>query len=508
MLNEDEGRSIADQDGGALPPDNSNPAYDSSAAGVNNVNNAPSQQPKAPDTDMRGKAPNPNVYYEPWQEPIYRQAPGQQPYSPGLHGGNYNTQQHPPVYPQPVKAKKTGAPWLVKAVCLVLICAVVSAGATYGVIRVTGADGKNQVILGGSNSAPAVNETSAPASAADTTAGFEASLTTTGQVMSAEDIYTMATTQVVGINSEAKTNVWGQTTSSPVSGSGFIISADGYIVTNYHVIQYAVEQGSPLTVIAYDEQSYPAKVIGYEQDNDLAVIKVDTTNLNAATFGTNKTMKVGDQVYAVGNPLGELTYTMTSGIVSALDRTIAEEDGSSINMFQIDAAVNPGNSGGPVYNDKGEVIGIVSAKYSSTGIEGLGFAIPIDDANSILTQLITSGHVTGKPSMGVTVSTVTSAAIEYYDMVEGAYVETVKPGSAADKAGLKVGDIITKMGDTDVTSVETLKAALKSYKAGDSASMAINRQGEEQTLTITLDEMGVTATASQGQPTTGDRSSS
>ena len=516
MVNEDEGRGAAENESGASPADNQNAVYHSSGspAGVDPGKNAAPQQPQTNGGDMRGKALNPNAYYEPWQEPVYRQAPGQAPYSPGLHSGAYTYQQKPPIYAQqpvrpPVKEKKSGVPWLVKAVCLVLVCAVVSAGATFGVIRLTGADRRNEVILGGgsSASAPSAEYTPIPTSA-PSPAGLEANLTTTGQTMSAEDIYAMATSQVVGVNSQAKTNIWGQTTTSPVSGSGFIISADGYIVTNYHVIQYAVEQASPLTVMTYDEQSYPAKVIGYDSDNDLAVIKIDATGLNAAAFGSNTTMKVGDTVYAVGNPLGELTYTMTSGIVSALDRTITAGDGTSINMFQIDAAVNPGNSGGPVYNGRGEVIGIVSAKYSSSGIEGLGFAIPIDDAGSIITQLITNGRVTGKPSMGVTVSTVTNAAIEYYNIVEGAYVETVKPGSAADRAGIKVSDIVTKLGDVSVTSVEDLKAALKSYKAGDTAAITINRQGEELTLSITFDEMGVTATASEGQPSVGDRSAS
>ena len=185
-------------------------------------------------------------------------------------------------------------------------------------------------------------------------------------------------------------------------------------------------------------------------------------------------MKVGDQIYAVGNPLGELTYTMTSGIVSALNRAIQEQDGSSVNMFQIDAAVNSGNSGGPVYNNRGEVIGIVTAKYASTGVEGLGFAIPIDEANAIVTQLISTGRVTGKPWLGITVQTVSNAAAQYYKMVEGAYVYTVSAGACADKAGIKVGDIITKLGNTKVTSVDTLKAAMKSFKAGDTASIVIS----------------------------------
>ena len=516
VFNDDENRNDAGMNG---VPSSVSPEGYSGAPAAPGPSGAAQEPPKMPEPDMKSRPTPPNGYYEPWQEPVNRQAPGQAPYTPGLHGGTYTAYQRPPVVQQPPdKKKKNGMGWLAKAVCLVLICAVVSAGATYGVIRLNnGTNTGHQVILGSGSgaSAPSAaegNNSSAAAPSPAAPSGTTTNLTTTGQVMSPEDIYTMATSQVVGVNSEAKTNVFGQASSSAVSGSGFIISADGYVVTNYHVISYAVERGYKLTVMMHDGKSYPAKVIGYEQDNDLAVVKIDAPGLNPVTFGSNKEMKVGEQIYAVGNPLGELTYTMTSGIVSALDRAITEEDGSSVNMFQIDAAVNPGNSGGPVYNNKGEVIGIVSAKYASTGVEGLGFAIPIEDANVIVTQLISSGHVTGKPLLGVTVSTVTSAAAQYYRMVEGAYVNTVASGSAAEKAGIKVGDIIIKLGNTDVTSTETLKAAMKAFKAGSTTSIVVNRQGQEQTLSITFDEQGVTtATAenqNQNQPSFGGRSAS
>jgi serine protease Do len=468
--------------------------------------------PKAPEqaAEQRGRAAGPNMYYEPWQEPVYGQpkTPGQEPYSPGIHSGAYYVHQRPPVYaPPPEKKKKSVWTGLVKVICLVLICALAAGGATYGVLQLGG----SRHITASSRpeaSAPSVSSPAAPSSPAtpDGSPNAAANLTTTGKVMSAEDIYAMAVSQVVGVNSEAKTNAFGQITSSPVSGSGFIISADGYVVTNFHVIQYAVAQNSELTVMTHDGKSYAAKVVGYEQDNDLAVIKIDATGLNAVTLGTNKDMKVGNQIYTVGNPLGELTYTMTSGIVSALDREITEEDGTRINMFQIDAAVNPGNSGGPVYNDRGEVLGIVSAKFSSTGVEGLGFAIPIDDANNIISQLMTTGRVAGKPSMGISVSTVNSASAQYYNLVEGAYVETVAKGSAADKAGIKVGDIIVKMGDKQITSKDDLVAAKKTFKAGDTTTIVVYREGKEQTLNITFDEEGVTATASEAVPGTGSRS--
>ncbi|SHH73604.1 serine protease Do [Sporobacter termitidis DSM 10068] len=498
MFNEDENRSGADFTGGAPSPENTQEPR-IAPENTDGVVVEP-QQPKPPEPEQELRRPaGPNVYYEPWQEPVYRPAaPGQEPFSPGLHSGSYYIHQRYPVFEQPpVKKKKTFWAGLVKAVCLVLVCALAAGGTTYGVIQLSGG-GNRQVIVGSGNGSASDNDAAASSSPGGSSA---TNLTASGAVMSAENIYDMAVNQVVGVNSEDKTsNVFGQATNAAVSGSGFVISTDGYIVTNYHVISYAVEQGFTLTVMMHDGKSYPAKVVGYDQDNDLAVIKIDATGLNAATFGTNKDMKVGDAVYAVGNPLGELTYTMTSGIVSALDRVITEEDGTGINMFQIDAAVNPGNSGGPVYNDKGEVLGIVSAKYSSTGIEGLGFAIPIDDASGIISELISNGRVTGKPSIGVTVETVSSTAAQYYKMVAGAYVDSVQSGSAADKAGIKVGDIIVKLGNTAVTDVGSLKTAKNMFKAGDTTTIVVNRQGQEQTLNITFDEQGVTATAIQPQP--------
>lgn len=505
MFNEDEIKNIPDMKNDNPTAENAGPPNNSAGFSVEPV----PPKPPEPVSGYR-RFQNPNAFYEPWQEPVYRQAgaPAQEPYSPGIHSGSYYANQRNQVYQQQPQAGKKKSVWkrFVRAACLVLICALAAGGATFGVLQLAGSDREasmpsgNTVTVPGAETPAVGGAQGVPAGTPDTPS-VKKDLTATGDVMSAEEIYAMAINQVVGVNSEAKTNVFGQITSSPVSGSGFIISSDGYIVTNYHVIQYAVLQGSELTVMMFDGKSYPAKVIGHEQDNDLAVIKVDAVGLNPVTLGTNKNMKVGNKVYTVGNPLGELTYTMTSGIVSALDREIVGRDGTSINMFQIDAAVNPGNSGGPVYNDRGEVIGIVSAKYSSTGIEGLGFAIPIDDANDIVSQLMTKGHVTGKPYMGISVSTVNSAVAEYYNLPQGALVEAVTRGSAAYKAGIRVGDVITKMGDKDILTKEDLISAKKAYKAGDTTTIVVNRQGEVLTLNITFDEEGVTATASQGAQT-------
>jgi serine protease Do len=319
-------------------------------------------------------------------------------------------------------------------------------------------------------------------------------LVSSGGVISPSTIYSMACTQAVAITTEITyTNFLGYTSSGAVSGSGFIISSNGYILTNYHVIQQAVEGGYDVNVYLYDGTEYVATVVGYEQDNDVAVLKIDVDNLDPVTIGDSDSIDVGESVYAVGNPLGELEYTMTTGTVSALNRDISSTDSSTgttttINMFQIDAAVNSGNSGGPVYNSRGEVIGIVTAKYSSSGVEGLGFAIPINDAISIANELITNGYVSGKAYLGVMVETVNSIAVRYYNMVPGAYVYGVESGSCAEAAGIKVGDVIVALDDTQITSMGDLTTAKKAYSAGSSAVVKVYRNGEYVELPIVFDE--------------------
>ncbi|NLH01105.1 MAG: PDZ domain-containing protein, partial [Clostridiales bacterium] len=289
------------------------------------------------------------------------------------------------------------------------------------------------------------------------------------------------------------TNYFGIQSKSAVSGSGFIVTSDGYIVTNYHVIQKAYQEGYKVSVMLYNGDKYTAKIVGVEDSSDVAVLKIDATGLSAATLGNSDNLQVGETVYAIGNPLGELSFSMTSGMVSALDREITTQDettGQTItnNMFQIDAAVNEGNSGGPVYNVKGEVIGIVTAKYSSTGVEGLGFAIPINDVADIVNQLITQGYVSGKANLGITVTTVDSTVAQYYNMVEGAYVYSVESGSCSEKAGLKIGDIITAINGKEVKSSTQLVSEKKKYKAGDTITLKIYRDGEYLDIKVTLDE--------------------
>ena len=309
-------------------------------------------------------------------------------------------------------------------------------------------------------------------------------------VLSPADIYQLATQQVVGIRTEfTVTNFFGMTSSGAVSGSGFIISPDGYILTNYHVIEDAHLRKLNVDVITYDSSKYSAAIIGIEPGNDLAVLKIDAEGLSAAVIGNSDSLQVGDPIYAIGNPLGELEFSMSTGYVSALDRVISTDEGESINMFQLDAAVNEGNSGGPVYNQAGDVVGIVTAKYSSAGVEGLGFAIPSNDANEIAVDLITKGYVSGKAALGVSVNNeYTAMYAQYYGMPLGAYVDSVIAGSAAEAAGMQPRDIIISIDDTVIQNYNDLRKALRQYRANDEAVITVYRSGEYVELAITLDE--------------------
>ena len=304
------------------------------------------------------------------------------------------------------------------------------------------------------------------------------------------DIYDMATRQVVGIRTEVTvTNFFGITSSGAVNGTGFIISQDGYILTNYHVVEDAYTGHFDIEVITYDGTKYLAAIVGVEPSNDIAVLKIEADGLDAATLGDSDSLLVGDTVYAVGNPLGELEFSMSTGYISALDRVINTQENESINMFQIDAAVNEGNSGGPLYSSGGTVVGIVTAKYSSSGVEGLGFAIPVNDAKSIADDLIHKGYVTGKAFMGVSLDNrYNSMYSQYYGMPLGAYVSGVNPESAAEKAGIQTGDIITAVGEYKVEAYDDLKSVLRNFSAFDSTDITVYRNGALLNLSITFDE--------------------
>ena len=391
------------------------------------------------------------------------------------------------------KKQRRGMP-AAAIVALCLVCALVGGG--FG-----------GVIAGSLNGDDAQPQTTLNQENTPTTTGSSVSNNSSGE-MSARDIYyNLALKQVVGINSDITTNVWGMQVQGSVSGTGFVISEDGYILTNYHVIEDAYNTNSPITVMfssesGYDTTEYTAEVIGFERNNDVAVIKIDATGLSAATLGSSSDLLVGDTVYAVGNPLGELTYSMTPGIVSATDRVITTEEGR-MNMFQISAAVNEGNSGGPVYNAYGQVVGIVTAKpntsSSGTSTEGIGFAIPVDDAVRIADEVINGGHQVGSNDnpayLGITAQDVDTMAQQYYNMPMGAYVLSVTDGSAADNAGILVGDIITQVDGYDVQSRDDLAQELTFHSAGETCEVVVYRSGEYQTLSVTFDSVPETDTS-------------
>lgn len=387
------------------------------------------------------------------------------------------------VTPTPRKKKKQGG-W-VKTLCLCLVCALL--GGLGGAAAVGGRMNGRLTALEQS-----LEETRQLSGQAGDQSAAAFPLAASGESKPLAEIYALACRQVVGITTEVTyQNFFGQTSSAAVSGSGFILSADGYILTNYHVIEYAHKGGYAVTVMTHDGTRYEASIVGTEESNDVAVLKIDATGLSPVTIGDSDGIAVGDVVHAVGNPLGELEFSMTNGYVSALDRAITTESGGvAINMFQIDAPVNSGNSGGPLYNDRGEVIGVVTAKYKDSGVEGLGFAIPINDAMRIAEDLIEKGYVTGKAYMGIVLET--SEQYQWYaaytGLPAGAPVKEVEKGSCAETAGVRSGDIITRIGDTAVESISDLRQALKEYSVGDTAELELYRADESITLSITFDE--------------------
>lgn len=428
-------------------------------------------------------------YAEDWCEPSYSQAyeTTSEMYTPGIHVNPHN-QRRRAANPKPAGARSgSGVVFrkLVQAVCLIVVCAAISGAASYAVLEFrirrgdfesTVTNVSNQVTLGSTGN-PQVS-------------GLTSPITTSGTELPAEVIYEMALNQVVGIESESPTPgaIPGiQSSTTPVTGSGFIISSDGYILTNYHVIEAAYNNDLPIRVCTHDGSEYPAQVIGFDEGSDVALIKIEAEGLNAVVIGDSDEISVGQRVYAVGNPFGDLFHTMTAGIISALDR-IVSVDNKLISAFQFDAAVNPGNSGGPIFNRFGDVIGIVSMKIMGNSVEGIGFAIPINDAIEIAMELIEHGYITGRAFIGITVSSVTRGNADFYDLVVGASVRSVAEGSAGEKAGLEVGDIIIALGDTEITSRDMLLFTLRRFKAGDTTTITVWRAGEEVKLTITFDE--------------------
>ena len=331
---------------------------------------------------------------------------------------------------------------------------------------------------------------------------------------SVPDIVEEAMPSVVGIAStfEYKSNSnsafsWGWGSSStPESneikgtGTGIVMTADGYIITNAHVIyddsEYQCGQAVDVSVVFSDKSELEAKIVGYDTESDIAVLKVDADNLTPATFGNSDELEVGELVIAIGNPLGfDLFGSVTSGIVSALNREISINE-KQMKLIQTDAAINSGNSGGPLLNSCGQVIGINSAKMSSNysssaSIEGLGFAIPISEAKNIIDDLISYGYVTGKPQIGISCVDVDELYSRYYNIPQGIWVREVEEGSAAEKAGIKVGDVIIGIEGEAVSSIKEMNEIKNKYKAGDEITLTISRSNEDIEIKLVLQEVTV-----------------
>lgn len=390
------------------------------------------------------------------------------------HYSYRDSSQQPPQEPvqdlKPHKEKKPAPRWA-KITAIILAGAIVSGACGYG-----GAMLANHASYGSTT----ITQSSRTASAVTVKK-------VDGQTaMSPAEVYASTVNSVVSINcSSTSTNIFGQSTESASSGSGFIITSDGYIVTNHHVISGA----SKISVTLHNGDTYDATVIGSDSDYDVAVLKVDAKDLTPVTLGDSTNVNVGDTVLAVGNPLGELTFSMSQGIVSCCDRAI-NVDGTPFNMIQVDASINPGNSGGPLFDATGAVIGINSSIKSlatssdgQAGSIGLGFAIPSDLVVSVADQLIASGSAS-HGMLGVTVKAATATVGS--DTYVGAEIQEVTSGSGAAIAGLRVGDVILTVEGQEVTSPKQLVGYVRRYRAGDTVTMTIERDGATQDVSVTI----------------------
>ena len=383
-----------------------------------------------------------------------------------------------PQMPGQKKHKKSGAG---KAVALVLVCALVS-----GCMGVGGAFLGSSLVRQGQPETVLSDGVSTVMKGVRETSVLQIQQIDSSKTLSAAEVYAANVNSTVGIvTSAVTTNFWGQRTTSAAAGSGFLFTDDGYILTNYHVVQGA----DSVTVSTYDGTKYDARIIGFDESNDVAVLKIDAEGLTPVVIGNSDQLNVGDSVVAIGNPLGELTFSLTSGTVSALDREVTMSSGISMELIQTDCAINSGNSGGALFNMHGEVVGITNAKYSGSSgsgasIDNIAFAIPINDVYSIVTSIIEKGYIE-KPYIGVSVLDV-SDETQKYGLPKGASVQTVTDDGPAKAAGLQVNDIITKVDDTEITGSSDLVKTIGQCKPGQEITLTVYRQGQTLELKVTV----------------------
>ena len=393
----------------------------------------------------------------------------------------YSYQPQPdtaPEAPQKPKKNRTGA----KVTALVLSCALVGGAMGFG-----GSALQNHLAAKNADTEEAQQASVVYEGSRETSVINIAQIDTSKEMTPAE-VYAQNVNSTVGIRTSITTNYWGYQTQAAAAGSGFILSADGYILTNYHV----VEDSNSITVSLYDGTEYDATLVGCDESNDIAVLKIDAEGLTPVVLGDSDNLNVGDQVVAIGNPLGELTFSLTTGVVSALNREVTLSSNVTMNLIQSDCAINAGNSGGALFNLYGEVIGITNAKYSSSSssseasIDNIGFAIPLNHVKNIVKSIIETGSIT-KPYIGVTVSSVSSEA-QGYGLPTGAAVRSVEADSPAAKAGLEENDIITEVDGTAINSSTELVNYVGEKTPGDELTFKVYRQGEELELTVTIGE--------------------
>ena len=381
-----------------------------------------------------------------------------------------NENESLPVLSNEINKNRSNKRFIAMALC----CSLIGGSVGAGIMKLTD-DGLGSTINVGNRSSSIINVNNV----------------NTEEEMSAAEIYAAYVNSTVGIKTETTTNYFGHTTTSATAGSGFILTADGYIVTNYHVI----ENAQKIQVTTYDNTSYNALLVGYDESNDIAVLKIEAENLTPVVIGDSSNMNVGDDVVAIGNPLGELTFSLTGGKVSALNCEVTTSDGVTMELIQTDCAINSGNSGGALFNMHGEVIGITNAKYSTSSsseasIDNIGFAIPISNVIDIIESIIEKGYVS-TPYIGVTV---TNASAQY--SFDGALVAGVSTNSPAQEAGLQEGDVITAVNGEAITGSSDLKSKISSSEVGDILSLEVYRNGETIQINVTVGEQNTTSNSS------------
>lgn len=370
---------------------------------------------------------------------------------------------------KPKKVKKT---WSVtKAVALILVCSLLSSmiGAAAAIFLPKIIKGKTFIYVG----------THAPMELEEIQVG-------TDKVLTPAQVYAANVEATVGIQTSITTNYWGYQTTAAAAGSGFVLTPDGFVATNYHV----VDNANSIKVTMHDGTTYPAFLVGFDAEHDFAVLKIGAEGLQPVVLGDSDELYVGDEVMTIGNPLGELTFSLTVGAVSALNRQITFSDGVTNDVFQTDCAINAGNSGGPMFNSHGEVIGIATGRFNGSGVDNICFAVPLNIVRPVIEDLIKNGYTT-KPYLGVTVTDVSPQMLKA-GRPEGAMVYSVEEDGAAAAAGIRPNDIITGMDDITITGRDNLVQSIAKCKVGQTVTFHIYRNGQTFTTDATLGEAIVT----------------